>query len=80
MRASTHYGEHVATTLAYELAEQAWTIVSGGAHGIAAAHRGALNAGGLTVAVLACGVDKPYPSGNTGLFDRIAEADILLTG
>lgn len=79
-RASTHYGEHVATTLAYELAEQEWTIVSGGAHGIdAAAHRGALNAGGLTVAVLACGVDKPYPSGNTGLFDRIAEAGLLVS-
>jgi DNA processing protein len=79
-RASTHYGEHVATTLAYELAEREWTIVSGGAHGIdAAAHRGALNAGGLTVAVLACGVDKPYPSGNTGLFDRIADVGLLVS-
>ncbi|GAB3530707.1 hypothetical protein GCM10027575_72950 [Phytohabitans suffuscus] len=79
-RASTHYGEHVATTLAYELAEREWTVVSGGAYGIdAAAHRGALNAGGLTVAVLACGVDKPYPSGNTGLFDRIADAGLLVS-
>jgi DNA processing protein len=79
-RASTHYGEHVATTLAFELAEREWTVVSGGAHGIdAAAHRGALNAGGLTVAVLACGVDKPYPSGNTGLFDRIADAGLLIS-
>ncbi|MDQ7907257.1 DNA-processing protein DprA [Phytohabitans sp. ZYX-F-186] len=79
-RASTHYGEHVATTLAYELAEREWTIVSGGAYGIdAAAHRGALNAGGLTVAVLACGVDRPYPSGNTGLFDRIADAGLLVS-
>ncbi|WP_173055902.1 DNA-processing protein DprA [Phytohabitans houttuyneae] len=79
-RASTHYGEHVATTLAFELAEREWTVVSGGAHGIdAAAHRGALNAGGLTVAVLACGVDKPYPSGNTGLFDRIADGGLLIS-
>lgn len=79
-RASTSYGEHVATTLAYELAEREWTVVSGGAHGIdAAAHRGALSAGGLTVAVLACGVDKPYPSGNTGLFDRIADAGLLIS-
>lgn len=79
-RAATHYGEHVATMLAYELAERDWTIVSGGAHGIdAAAHRGALNAGGLTVAVLACGVDKPYPSGNTALFDRIADAGLLVS-
>ncbi|BCB82227.1 DNA protecting protein DprA [Phytohabitans flavus] len=79
-RASTHYGEHVATTMAYELAEREWTVVSGGAHGIdAAAHRGALNAGGLTVAVLASGVDKPYPSGNTGLFDRIADGGLLIS-
>ncbi|MFC0530214.1 DNA-processing protein DprA [Phytohabitans kaempferiae] len=79
-RASTHYGEHVATTMAYELAEREWTVVSGGAHGIdAAAHRGALNAGGLTIAVLACGVDRPYPSGNTALFDRIAETGLLVS-
>jgi DNA processing protein len=79
-RASTHYGEHVATTMAFELAEREWTVVSGGAYGIdAAAHRGALNAGGLTVAVLACGVDRPYPSGNTALFDRIADAGLLLS-
>ncbi|GAA4701889.1 putative DNA processing protein DprA [Phytohabitans rumicis] len=79
-RAATSYGEHVATTLAYQLAEREWTIVSGGAYGIdAAAHRGALSAGGLTVAVLACGVDRPYPAGNTALFDRIAESGLLIS-
>ncbi|MEU8088062.1 DNA-processing protein DprA [Micromonospora sp. NPDC049101] len=79
-RAATGYGQHVATQLGYGLAERDWTVVSGGAFGIdAAAHRGALNAGGLTVAVLACGVDRPYPMGNTALFDRIADTGLLVS-
>ncbi|MFD6564900.1 DNA-processing protein DprA [Micromonospora profundi] len=79
-RAATGYGQHVATELGYGLAERDWTVVSGGAYGIdAAAHRGALNAGGLTVAVLACGVDRPYPVGNTALFDRIADTGLLVS-
>ncbi len=58
-RAATGYGLHVGTELAYGLAERGWTVVSGGAFGIdAAAHRGALTAGGLTVSVLACGLDR----------------------
>jgi DNA processing protein len=79
-RAATPYGLHVATEIAFGLAERNWTIVSGGAFGIdAAAHRGALNAGGRTVAVLACGVDRPYPMGNTALFDRIADVGLLVS-
>jgi DNA processing protein len=79
-RAATPYGIHVATELGYGLADRKWTVVSGGAYGIdAAAHRGALNAGGVTVAVLACGVDRPYPVGNTALFDRIAETGLLIS-
>ncbi|MEU7585149.1 DNA-processing protein DprA [Micromonospora sp. NPDC049230] len=79
-RAATSYGQHVATELGYGLAERDWTVVSGGAFGIdAAAHRGALNAGGLTVAVLACGVDRPYPMGNAALFDRIADTGLLVS-
>ncbi|HEX5542163.1 MAG TPA: DNA-processing protein DprA [Micromonospora sp.] len=79
-RAATSYGNHVATELGYGLAEREWTVVSGGAYGIdAAAHRGALTAGGLTVAVLACGIDRPYPVGNTALFDRIAETGLLVS-
>ena len=63
-RASTAYGEHVAGELGYQLAERGWTVVSGGAFGIdAAAHRGALAAEAPTLAVLACGVDRPYPAG-----------------
>lgn len=79
-RAATGYGVHVATELGYGLADREWTVVSGGAYGIdAAAHRGALNAGGATVAVLACGVDRPYPMGNSALFDRIAETGLLVS-
>ncbi|MGN9776823.1 DNA-processing protein DprA [Micromonospora sp. H33] len=79
-RAATGYGVHVGTGLAYGLAERGWTVVSGGAFGIdAAAHRGALSAGGLTVAVLACGLDRPYPVGNAALFDRIAETGLLIS-
>ncbi|MFY1627194.1 DNA-processing protein DprA [Micromonospora sp. WMMD723] len=79
-RAATGYGSHVATELGYGLADRGWTVVSGGAFGIdAAAHRGALNAGGVTVAVLACGVDRPYPMGNSALFDRIAETGLLVS-
>lgn len=79
-RAATSYGVHVATELAHELADRGWTVVSGGAYGIdAAAHRGALAAGAATVAVLASGVDRPYPAGNTALFDRIADAGLLVS-
>lgn len=79
-RAATSYGAHVAADLGHGLADRGWTVVSGGAYGIdAAAHRGALAAGGTTVAVLACGVDRPYPAGNTALFDRIAENGLLIS-
>jgi DNA processing protein len=61
------------------LAERGWVVVSGGAYGIdGAAHRGALGAGGATVAVLACGVDRPYPRGHTQLISRIAEQGLVV--
>jgi DNA processing protein len=79
-RASTAYGEHVAGELGYQLAERGWTVVSGGAYGIdAAAHRGALAAEGSTIAVLACGVDRPYPAGNGALLHRIAESGLVVS-
>ena len=79
-RASTAYGDHVATEMAFGLSGRGWTVVSGGAFGIdAAAHRGALAGEGCTIAVLASGIDRPYPVSHTSLFDRIAEQGLLLT-
>ncbi|MFC9889970.1 DNA-processing protein DprA [Streptomyces pilosus] len=78
-RACTEYGAHMAASLAAGLAERGWVVVSGGAYGIdGAAHRGALGSGGATVAVLACGVDRPYPRGHAGLIGRIAEQGLVV--
>ncbi|WP_030612815.1 DNA-processing protein DprA [Streptomyces achromogenes] len=78
-RACTEYGTHTAATLAAGLAERGWVVVSGGAYGIdGAAHRGALAARGATVAVLACGVDQPYPRGHAALIGRIAHQGLVV--
>ncbi|MCX5035063.1 DNA-processing protein DprA [Streptomyces coelicoflavus] len=78
-RACTEYGAHMAAILAAGLAERGWVVVSGGAYGVdGAAHRGALGAGGATAAVLACGVDRPYPPGHTALITRIAEQGLVV--
>lgn len=72
-RAATAYGEHVCGEMAAVLAEHGWAVVSGGALGIDSwAHRGALAAEGVTIAVLASGVDVPYPPANHDLFRAIA--------
>nr|WP_254553101.1 DNA-processing protein DprA [Kitasatospora sp. MMS16-BH015] len=77
-RACTSYGAHVAGELAAQLAERGWVIASGAAYGIdAAAHRGALAVGGVTVGILACGVDVAYPPGNAELISRIAAQGLL---
>ena len=79
-RAATAYGGRVASDFGYELAGRGWTVVSGGAFGIdALAHRGALAAGGVTVAVLACGVDIAYPRSHDRLFARILEEGLILS-
>ena len=79
-RACTAYGTRVAADLAAQLADAAWVVVSGGAYGIdAAAHRGALAATGVTIGVLACGVDQCYPRGHGTLLDRIAEQGLLVS-
>src|SRR5690348_2324346 len=71
-RRPTPYGEAVAEELALELARAGVVIVSGLALGIdAAAHRGALNAGGVTVAVMGTGVDVIYPAVHTILAEAI---------
>lgn len=79
-RACSAYGEHVAGELASGLAESGYAVVSGGAYGIdAAAHRGVLAADGVTVAVLACGVDVSYPRSNSALFSRIVERGLVVS-
>src|SRR5256885_15608947 len=58
--------------MAVTLAERGWTVVSGGGFGIdGCAHRGAVGADGVTIVVLACGVDRDYPQGHHGLFRAI---------
>jgi DNA processing protein len=79
-RAATNYGQHVASELGCSLAERGWTVVSGAAFGIdAAAHRGALAGEGVTVAVLACGVDLAYPAAHVRLLDEIRERGLLVS-
>ncbi|MFB8114359.1 DNA-processing protein DprA [Streptomyces sp. NPDC055962] len=78
-RACTPYGAHMAATLAGGLAERGWVVVSGAAFGVdGAAHRGALAAGGATMAVLACGVDVAYPRGHAELIGRIVEQGMVM--
>lgn len=73
-RSATSYGDMIATEIGIGLAELGVTVVSGAAMGIdGAAHQGALAGGGRTVAVVACGLDIPYPMDHIGLLRRIAE-------
>ncbi len=79
-RAATGYGEHIAGEFAAELAGRKIAVVSGAAYGIdGAAHRAALAAGGLTVALVAGGVDRPYPAGHTELLRRIAATGLVVS-
>ena len=79
-RAATAYGEYVAADLAAGLTERDVAVVSGGAYGIdGAAHRATLAAEGVTVAVLAGGIDIPYPAGHSALLHRIATTGLLVS-
>jgi DNA processing protein len=79
-RAATSYGEHQAADLAAGLAERDVAVVSGGAFGIdGVAHRATLGAEGLTVAVLAGGIDVPYPSAHAAMLRRIGERGLLVS-
>lgn len=72
-RSATTYGVDVAGAIGSALAGQGVTVVSGAAFGIdQAAHRGALAGRGGTVAVLACGVDRPYPQAHKELIEYVA--------
>lgn len=77
-RAASPYGEHVSAALAGDLAARGWGIVSGAAFGIdGAAHRAALAAGGATLAVMACGIDRDYPAAHARLLAEIAEYGVI---
>ena len=73
-RAASEAGLRMAQRLGFELAARGFVVVSGLARGIdGAAHRGALEAGGRTIAVLGCGIDVAYPPEHRGLADWIVE-------
>ena len=79
-RNPTSYGARIAGDFAAGFADREWAIVSGGAYGIDSyAHKGALIAEGVTVAVIASGIDINYPAGNTRLFAEISETGAMVT-
>ncbi|WP_246837422.1 DNA-processing protein DprA [Salinibacterium sp. UTAS2018] len=79
-RAATGYGEHITMEASAGLVDRGYTIVSGAAYGIdGMAHRAALASQGLTVAFLAGGVDRFYPSGHDALLGRIVEHGVVIS-
>ncbi|MDI2028507.1 DNA-processing protein DprA [Saccharopolyspora sp. TS4A08] len=79
-RAASGYGEHVAAEFGHGLSQAGFAVISGAAYGIdGAAHRGALSAGGRTVAFLACGADLDYPAGHGRLLRAIADQGAVVS-
>jgi DNA processing protein len=79
-RHTSHYGLECARKLAYQLAYVGMTVVSGGARGVdTAAHQGALNAKGRTIAVLGTGINLVFPAENVELFERIRGNGAVIT-
>ena len=79
-RACSSYGSQVARLLGRELAAAGLVVVSGLARGVdGEAHRGALEAGGSTVAVLGCGVDRDYPATHAQLARGIGETGLIVS-
>jgi DNA processing protein len=79
-RACSSYGRSVARSLARELAQAGLVVVSGMARGIdGEAHRGALDGGGSTLAVLGCGVDRDYPAAHAELARRICQQGLVVS-
>jgi len=79
-RACSPYGAQVARRIGRESAAAGLVVVSGLARGIdGEAHRGALEAGGATVAVLGCGIDRDYPAAHAELARRIRERGLVVS-
>ena len=79
-RACSPYGAQVARMLGRELAAAGLVVVSGLARGVdGEAHRGALDAGGTTVAALGCGIDRDYPAAHAGLAARIRASGLAVS-
>ena len=79
-RAATHYGRDIARNMATALARQGFTIISGMALGIdTAAHKGALEAEGRTIAVLGCGLDIIYPPSNHKLYHAVGSSGAIIS-
>jgi DNA processing protein len=79
-RACSPYGAQVARMLGHELAAAGLVVVSGLARGVdGEAHRGALEAGGATVGVLGCGIDRDYPAAHRELARRIGEGGLVVS-
>jgi DNA processing protein len=79
-RSCSSYGRSVARSLARDLAVAGLVVVSGMARGVdGEAHRGALDGGGSTVAILGCGVDRDYPAAHAELARRIGETGLVVS-
>ncbi|MCL1839566.1 DNA-processing protein DprA [Candidatus Saccharibacteria bacterium] len=79
-RKNTKYGEEVAYKLAYDLARRGVIVVSGLAYGIdSCAHRGCLDGGGITIAVLGTSIDHIYPASNLNLAKKILERGAIIS-
>ena len=79
-RACSPYGAQVARLLGRELGGAGLVVVSGLARGVdGEAHRGCLDAGGTTIAVLGCGIDRDYPAAHAALARRVAESGLVVS-
>lgn len=79
-RLCTPYGDFIARDWSARFSDQGWVVISGGALGIdGAAHQGVLSVEGITLCVLACGVDVSYPRAHESLLASIADSGLLIS-